>query len=204
MGAFQRADTQRGLGQYATNPFLRQFMPLMHSAQRKHKGFMLVAEMVAILILAITLVGLAQINRITLTGSNQMIFAVHASWMIEDIFTRMRINETDRLANSYSRDHSSVTCPGVGDPFEQTDQVLRDLQQVFCSPNQATGGSKTVFWGSAAHIAGLEWSITCVGGGPGNCPEDAPINVTISWPNRATENVLGDGRERLVRQRSFM
>jgi hypothetical protein len=204
MRGFELADAQRGIGQYAANPFLGQFLPLMHPAQRKHNGFMLVAEMVAILILAITLVGLARINRITLTGSNQMIFAVHASWMIEDIFTRMRINETDRLANNYSRDQFSVICPGVGDPFEQYDLVLRDLQQVFCSPNQAVGGNKNVFWGSAAHIAGLEWSITCVGGAPGNCPEDAPINVTLSWPNRATENVMGDGRERLVRQRSFM
>lgn len=161
-------------------------------------GFMLVAEMVAILILAITLVGLAQINRITLTGSNQMIHSVHANWMIEDIFTRIRLNNAGREANAYSG--TDVTCPQLGQSFG-TDLVTRDLQYVFCSPNQMKRDNSTVYWGSAAHIADLAWSIECVGAGPGSCPPDSVIRVEVSWPNRASKSVMGDGRERLVRER---
>lgn len=165
-------------------------------------GFMLVSEMVTILILAITLIGLAQINRITLTGSNQMIYSIHANWMVEDIFTRMRVNEAGRIANAYSV--SNVTCPGLNQSFDMNNVAQRDLQKVFCSPNLQGGGNQNVFWGSAGHIAGLAWSIECVNAAsPTNCPADSPIRLEISWPNRLSQSVMGDGRERIVRERSF-
>lgn len=151
----------------------------------KQAGFLLLSELGAMLVLGISVIGLSKLINVSMSNGSYTVQMSHANWMIQDIYVRMLLNEPQRVTNNYSA--TSVSCPAAGGAFS-ADAATRDLQQVFCSPNIASGSQ--YYTSSAGYITDLQWEVLCTSDpalGPEPCPNGSEITVRISWPDHTSE-----------------
>ncbi len=167
-------------------------MQLAKFAPFRRKGAILMGELASVVIFAVSVIGFNQLVNQSIQHSVQMTNMNHAVRMAEDIFSRMSVRETARTANEYSHDHTTITCPDLTDPIA-TNIAVRDLHEVFCSPNLINMHA-TVHTSSAANIPDLNWKIQCLDEVAGTCPNGSVIELQISWPD--TTSRLGGSNQR--------
>ena len=90
------------------------------SLSKGNKGFTLLEVMVAVLILAIGLLGLAQLQVTTLKTNQSSYLRSQASNLAADIFDRMRANQTDAQSGKYSL-AMNASPPATPSTIVQTD-----------------------------------------------------------------------------------
>jgi type IV pilus assembly protein PilV len=96
------------------------------------KGFTLIEVMVAVLILAIGLLGLAQLQITSLKDNQSAYFRSQASSFASDIFERMRANHTDSVLGKYdlavtanaSSAPSTLAQKDINEWLTQLDEIL--------------------------------------------------------------------------------
>ncbi len=174
-------------------------MVVVNLSRKESFGSLLIGELASLVVLSISIIGLTQLTSSSGASSNHLTYLNKAHWMAEDIFMRMSLRQTYRLANSYNNTHSSITCPGPSDPFD-TEIRIRDLQMVFCSPNQADPTSIFIYAGSAGFIPDLQWSLSCPTVSGEWCPTGQTVRIEISWPDNTSQNSV-NGRFTFVSEK---
>jgi len=165
------------------------------SKQHLQRGFSLIEVLVAVLVVAIGLVGLAGMQLVGLKGNQQSFSKNQAAHHTQALLERMRGNPPGVFANAYVVDTSTlncaaasaVNCTAATSSCDSKQIAKYDIYQAFCgSKNTSSGGIKRDLSNAKLVIA---------------CPVDCTTGVTIdiSW----SEQVLGkesSGSDTVARQ----
>ena len=169
-------------------------MPKQHS----QRGFSLIEVLVAVLVVAIGLVGLAGMQLVGLKSNQQSFSKNQAAHHTQALLERMRGNPRGVLDDNYLIDSSTINCivaPAV-DCTQKTSScdasqiAIYDIHQAFCgSANSSSGGIRR-------DLSNSQLTITC----PVDC--ETSVSVNIAW----NEQVLGKesaGSDTVQRQLSI-
>ena len=134
----------------------------------KTKGFTLLEVMVALVISAIALLGLASLQAQSLTFNNSAFIRSQATYYAYDILDKMRMNKV--MANNGSYDlaltdtPNTATCYGTGATCSESDLALADRFEWYTNVVDALPEGKT----SVIRITGAGQTI---------------MSVTVQWKN---------------------
>jgi len=167
----------------------------MRSSQ---SGFNLIESMVATLVIAVGLLGVATLQMIALKGSSHAFQQGQASDLMKGLLERMRSNSSGVYADNYNIANSATyTCSaplikncedGVTSCNAQ-ELANSDLYYTICGYDAAYKG------GVRGSLTNGAISISCLAGA-GSC--DNGINFTVSWDERILGQE-GDGQKVLPR-----
>lgn len=124
----------------------------------KQSGFTLLEVLVAVLVLAIGLLGLAGLMASSVRNNHSAYQRTQATWLAYDIVDRMRVNRDLALANGYDTT--------IGSPAT-------------CTANPTLSGSM-----AAQDLAGWKNLLACAlpaGDGSVAIASDRMVSVTVSW-----------------------
>ena len=131
----------------------------MMKIKKSTKGFTLLEVMIALVISAVSLLGLASLQAQSLSFNNTAFIRSQATYFAYDILEKMRMNKTAANAGSYdlliTDVPNSATCYGTGatcsqadfaaaDKFEWHNLVTAALPGGLSSISRATGTGQTI------------------------------------------------------------
>ena len=157
-----------------------------------NRGFTLIEVMVSLIIVAIGLLGLAAMNLIGMQGNNGALSRTQASFIANDIATRMRVNKLAIDDNIYAAADYSVACAA---------QVRPDCTVAICTSSQIAQMDIADFiCATENNLPNVSnTSITCVDNDIDDadpCSTGSPHTVSLSWAESITapnaENTLAD------------
>lgn len=124
----------------------------------KESGFTLLEVLVAVLVLAIGLLGLAGLMASSIRNNQSAYQRTQATWLAYDIVDRMRVNRAVALANGYNT--------ALGNP-------------AVCAANPALAGSVAV-----RDLTGWKTLLACAlpeGDGAVAVAADRTVTITVQW-----------------------
>ena len=153
------------------------------SKQHSQRGFSLIEVLVAVLVVAIGLVGLAGMQLVGLKGNQQSFSKNQAAHHTQALLERMRGNPPGVFNDDYVVNSSTLNCDTVpaanctaATSSCDSKQIAKyDIYQAFCGSRSASNG------GIRRDLSNAQLVISC----PVNCTSGVTIN--ISWQ----EQVLG-------------
>ena len=134
-------------------------MSIIMKIKKSTKGFTLLEVMIALVISAVSLLGLASLQAQSLSFNNSAYLRSQATYFAYDILEKMRINKTEALAGSYdlatADTPNSATCYGTGstcstsdfanaDKYEWHELLTSTLPGGDGSVSRATGTGQTI------------------------------------------------------------
>ncbi len=147
------------------------------------RGFSLIEVLVAVLVVAVGLVGLAGMQLVGLKGNQQSFSKNQAAHHTQALLERMRGNPAGVFNNSYVVDSTTLNCStplatdctAATSTCDSAEVAKYDIYGAFCgSPDSSSGGIKR-------DLSNAKLIISC----PVNCT--AGVTIDISWQ----EQVLG-------------
>ena len=155
----------------------------MMPKQYSQRGFSLIEVLVAVLVVAVGLVGLAGMQLVGLKSNQQSFSKNQAAHHTQALLERMRGNPQGVIARNYLIDSSTITC-GTAPAVVCTEKTstcnasqiaIFDIHQAYCGSTSASSG------GIRRDLSNSRLNITC----PVTCAEG--VSVNIAW----NEQVLG-------------
>ncbi|MEZ5534377.1 MAG: type IV pilus modification protein PilV [Thiolinea sp.] len=152
----------------------------VHSLQRQ-SGLNLVEILVAALILSVGLLSLAGLQVASLKSTQNATQKQQASFMIHELFERMRANREAVIDGDYNT--AGVSCSGTvpdcmgGTACSAAQIAVYDLYTVQCGENTASATNS----GAGTQLLDGNFTVNCVGT---NC------SVSFNWTERVAEKNL--------------
>jgi len=167
---------------------------LILNLQSSNAGFTLIEVMVSLVIVAIGLLGLASMMLHGMQGNNGALLRTQASFIANDIATRMRVNKIAIDNNIYSQADYSVACAA---------QVRPNCVAAICTSTQIAQMDIADF--ICASENGLpnvsNNDISCIDNDPNDaspCSPGSPHQITLSWAeslNAPQDGTLADANQ---------
>ncbi|MES2663906.1 MAG: hypothetical protein V4629_11465 [Pseudomonadota bacterium] len=141
----------------------------MVHAHKRNKGFILMAELIAIVVFGVSLLALTKLLSSSMTSADQSVQMSQANWMIQDVLARMSINKKGLRNNEYSTSNDQLKC----NELSNSNATTKDLKMVFCNP---------------AISSNTQWSVSCndqaVDDNP--CSINSLVTIRIHWPDTSS------------------
>lgn len=148
-------------------------------AYTKQRGFNLLEVLIAVVVLAFGLLGIAGLQMSSLKTSHNSYQTQQATFLMHEMLERMRSNRAAVYAGSYNV-NSSYACNSTppdcsAGACSQGEMARSDIYAVICGTNGA-GGIKTL-------LVNGSMTITCP---TGDCEEK--VKVSVDWLDRALDS----------------
>ena len=133
------------------------------------RGFTLIEVLVAFLIITIGLLGLGAMQVNTMNDQFEANQRAYATWLVDDMASRIRANAPDAVAGAYYGTTNVVDCRASSNTV-----VVRDLclWNALLNGSHAKAGTESV--GSALDAVG------CIEAGP-SLADGTSVRVTVAW-----------------------
>ncbi|MGY0650513.1 type IV pilus modification protein PilV [Luteimonas sp. A537] len=127
-----------------------------HSSSRAHRGSSLLEVMIAVLVLAIGMLGLAALSTVTIKNSNSAAARSQAMMQVYSLFDTLRLDRAQATAGAFNV--SDWTCAAATDPDSGVDYSVFNgwLSQVQTSLGDPAACGRIVC-GTASCTAGIRW-----------------------------------------------
>ena len=155
-----------------------------HYLRSYHSGFALVEVLVAIIVLAVGLLGLAGLHATGLRDNHGAIMRTQATYAVNDLADRMRANRVAAIAGSYE-----VAAAPAAPAFNCITSFTGTTNAGRCNPVEMATADLVAWYAFLGNaLPGGTATITC---NPVGCGLNAIHTITVTWTgNQSVDNTL--------------
>lgn len=156
----------------------------LHKLHKRHSGFALVEVLVAVIVLAIGLLGLAGLHASGFRDNHGAYVRTQATYAANDLADRMRANRAAAIAGNYE-----VAAVPVTPTFDCIANFTGTTTAGLCSPAEMATADLVAWYAFLGNaIPGGNAAIAC---NPVACGVNAIHTITVTWTNnQSVDNAL--------------
>jgi type IV pilus assembly protein PilV len=149
----------------------------LNNRNRKVSGFTLIEVMIAILVLAVGLLGLAGMNARILNGQFEAYQRAQAMLLVDDMVSRLRANPEAARAGDYD-DQVRGLAPATNPACDETAAAQNPAMDLACWNEALRGVSVT---DGAARLGSMIGARGCIERISGSATSDIVLRVSVAW-----------------------